>query len=603
MSASSRSLGPFYGLAAAAGMLLGCSLALDFTECTANSDCMTAEGEQGTCEAGKCVAPSGDSNDETTGPGPDSEATTPDSPTTTSTSEPPTTGETTVDVTVTSTSTSPTDTTDPTTDTTTGDLACALTSECEGSLGDGFVCIEGACVNALSSECTKLVWPSVGTHDKVVFIGSIIPATPPYDSLTLPLQNALQLAIADYNKTTDLPGGHRIAWISCDDKGKVDRAIAAAQHLTGALKIQAIVGPIFSEQVIDVAEQVTIDAGAFLVTPTATAKEITTLVDDGLVWRMISSDVYQSNAVADRVLELEMPVTTKLSLLHKDDAYGNGIASGVVKRLMAPLGDGLDLYPYPDPVSKPPDQIMEDYALILSQAWGPMGAHPDTIVLAGTSEVRDLILGVLLLWSSENPPPPLPRFIVTHGAVPSMEDVVNNDGVPAMLKQPLMSLLTGTAPVIFDPQNFASFNARYKLVFNEQDAITPTSLSYDAGMMVMFAMAAVPMGEAITGAAIRDNITKLQDPMGTKVSFGDVNGLDLTFIKTAHNALVNGNTVDLKGVSGELEFDLVTGEVRTDVIGWGLVPKMGDPNTPVLTPLQIYVLQDPPSEMGMWVDL
>ena len=45
MSASSRSLGPFYGLAAAVGMLLGCSLALDFTECTANSDCMTAEGE------------------------------------------------------------------------------------------------------------------------------------------------------------------------------------------------------------------------------------------------------------------------------------------------------------------------------------------------------------------------------------------------------------------------------------------------------------------------------------------------------------------------------------------------------------------------------
>lgn len=577
---SSRSLGPLYALAATAGLLLGCSLALDFTECTADSDCMTAEGATGTCEAGKCVAPSSGSND-TTGP------TGPDEPTTSE----PTTDETT------------NETTNETTDTSTGDLACALTSECEAALGDNYVCIDGACINALSAECQKIEWPSTGGHDKVVFIGSIIPSSPPYDALTLPLQNALELAIADYNKTTDLPGNYRFGWITCDDQGKVDKAIAAAQHLTGALKIQSIVGPIFSEQVIAVAEQVTIDAGAFLVTPTATAKEITTIADDGLVWRMISSDVYQSNAVADRVLELS-PNASKVVLLNKNDAYGKGIASGVVKRLMMPLGDGLKILEYPDPVSKPPAQIMQDYGLILSQAWGPpMSEHPDTIVLAGTTEVRDLILGVLLLWSSENPPPPLPRFIVTHGAVPSMEGVVKNENVPDMLKQPLMALLTGTAPVIFDPQNFASFNQRYKLVFNEQDAITPTSLSYDAGMMIMFATAAIPAGEPITGAAIAANIAKLQDPMGTKVSFGDVDGLDLTFIETAHNALVNDTTVDLKGVSGELTFDLVTGEVRTDVIGWGLVPKMGDENTPVLTPLQIYVLQDPPSEMGTWMDL
>ncbi len=506
----------------------------------------------------------------------------------------------TVAVTDTTSDSSTGETTATTTDATTGDLPCALNSECEASLGANFVCIEGTCINALTPECQILEWPATGGHDKVVFLGSIIPSSDPYAPLTLPLQNALQLAIVDYNKTTDLPGGNKIAWITCDDQGKLDKALAAAQHLTGTLKIQAIVGPIFSEQVIEVANQVTIDAGAFIISPTATAKEITTLDDDGLVWRTITSDVYQANAVADRVLELEPPAE-KIALLFKDDAYGNGIASDVVGRLDMVFGADLTDHPYPDPTTLTPMELMVAYGTILAQAWGPMGQHPDTIILAGSTEAQNLILGTLNLWNSENPPPMLPRLIVTHEMVPSMEDTIN--GLSAPLKQPVMPLLEGTAPVVFDAQNFASFNARYKAVFNEMDAITFSSLSYDAGMLVMFAMAAIPMGEPVTGAAIRDNIGKLQDPMGTAVSFDDIDGLTLTFIKTAHNALVTGNTVDLKGVSGELTFDLVTGEVRTNILGWGVDPKMGDPNVPVLTPKRIYVLQPVPSEVGMWMDL
>jgi hypothetical protein len=54
------------------------------------------------------------------------------------------------------------------------------------------------------------------------------PLSPPYDTLTVPLQNAVQLAIEDYNATTDLPGGNKVAWIACDDHGSVDRALTVA---------------------------------------------------------------------------------------------------------------------------------------------------------------------------------------------------------------------------------------------------------------------------------------------------------------------------------------------------------------------------------------
>jgi hypothetical protein len=242
-----------------------------------------------------------------------------------------------------------------------------------------------------------------------------------------------------------------------------------------------------------------------------------------------------------------------------------------------------------------------EYALILGQAWGGVGMHPDTLLFAGTSEVANLVLGVMSAWGAENPLPAAPRMIVSHGAVPSMETIVNL--APQSIKALLMSTLEGIAPSIFDPQNFEAFNLRYRLRFNGVDAVTAGSLSYDAAMVTIFGIAAIPKGEAITGAAIAANMARMVDKEGTVVSFGDVDGINLTFIETAHNALVTDKNIDLKGVSGELDFDLTTGEVRTDVVGWGLVPKDMMPDVPVLTPKRLYVLNPAPAETGTWVDL
>lgn len=581
------------------GALLGaCSLAVDFAECRNDADCLTKTGEQWNCRDSRCVEPPG-----TTGAA-------------TTTTQPPTTGDTSTTVTPTSstgddlttgsvtvtTGTGEETTTDPGSSSDTGTPTCTLHSECEAALGDGYLCIDGDCISALTDECQKFVWPSQGSHDKVVLLGAIVPTSPPYDVITVPLQNGVQLAIEDYNRTTDLPGGHRIAWIACDDAGSAVKAIAAAKHLTGTLKVPAIVGPIFSEQVIAVAQAVTIPAGTFLITPAATSKAITTLDDDGLVWRPISSDVYQANALADRVLQLD-PNSTRVALLGKADAYGKGIISDVTKRLSKLLGAGFKTFEYPDPAGLTQDQLANEYSAVLGPAWVPKGMHPDTFLFAGTSEVAFFVAGIMNLWNSEGMLVPAPRMIVTHGAVPGLEGMVKSAASDAD-KITLIENLEGVAPDVLDPDNFASFNVRYKLRFNDTDAITFSSLAYDAALVTIFAMSAIPQGEAVTGAAIAGNVGKLVGGNGPKVSFGDVDGTELLFIKKAHNALVSGGTVDLKGVSGELNFDLTTGEVRTNVIGWGLEPKdMMNPTVPVLTPLRVYVLDPVPSEVGTWMNL
>ena len=343
---------------------------------------------------------------------------------------------------------------------------------------------------------------------------------------------------------------------------------------------------------IEVANDVTVDAETFVISPTATAKAITDLDDDGLVWRTISSDVYQAPALAD-MLPLLDPLPERVLLLAKDDIYGNTLLEDVQSRLQTSLpGANIASLIYEDPADfSSNDELLNAYGTTISQGF-PHQA--DTVLILGTSEVRELILFYLQARETMNPQPPLPRFVVSHGGVPVLEDVVEE--VAESFRPTLMRFLFGTSPIIQDPANFEAYNIRYKIRFADQDAITASSLGYDATLVALLAAAAT---KGQKGSQIANQIENLQDPAGQQIGFNS--GID--FIDEARDVLVDGGSVDLTGVSGGLDFDLQTGEVRTDLIGWALLPRDGSPAQPVLTPTRQYILEDAPATTGMWVDL
>ena len=61
--------------------------------------------------------------------------------------------------------------------------------------------------------------------------------------------------------------------------------------------------------------------------------------------------------------------------------------------------------------------------------------------------------------------------------------------------------------------------------------------------------------------------------------------------------------MDLQGVSGELDFDLSTGEVRTNIVGWDLAPKSGTEDIAALSQGRVYILNPIPAVDGTWVPL
>jgi branched-chain amino acid transport system substrate-binding protein len=567
-----------------------CSLALDFDEdipCSVDAECLYASG-QGTCEDNVCRPPGGASSDTED----DDTTTSDDSPTTdTPTSEDPTTDP---------------DTTDTDPDTTTGPQGCVMNSECEM---DQRCANNGVCVDLLTTECQIVRWPA--DRDNVVFVGSIMPTSPPFDNLILPLQNAVQLAIDDFNKTTTLQGDRLIAWVGCNDSAGTAASVTAAEHLVDVVGVPAIVGPIFSESVLDVSD-LTIPEGVFLISPTASAESISTLDDDNLVWRTIPSDVYQINALIDRLMDLDAGAgdVSSVLLLAKDDAYGNGILPDVVAAVQSDL-PGAELYSalYPNPTEfASQEELLAAYGAVLAGAAADPAADPfySHVVFVGTSEIQALLYSYLAVVWQPTQGDPMPLFTVTHGAVPEMERFINEIGAdkttePLVPLKPLIEAnLQGTSPIVLNPENFFAFSIRYNIAFNDEEPLSSSALSYDATLATLFAACTVPEDEEVSGAAIAAAMPRLSDPDGEFISFS---GADISFIEDARNALsVADGSVDLQGVSGELEWDAETGDVRAGVWGWVLCDPTPNGSAPSANPAREYMLDAEPAVTGSWFD-
>ena len=619
--------------AAVLGAAGGCSLALDLDEakpCSSDADCIYSNGD-GECVDGTCRPPSGaetsttDGTDSTTAP--TTSSTTP----TTSTATTSTTSSSTTDPTLSTTDDGSTTTDDDTTTTgetgdtetvgTTASGLCTRNTDCASDQRCGE---EGACIDLLSAECQILQYPDNVDRDTVVYVGSIFPTGGAFTDLVQPLENSVQLAFEDFNDTTTLQGDRQIAWVGCDSTTGSDAAVAGARHLVDNVGVPAIVGPLFSESVLEVANEVTIDEGVFLITPAATSTSITDLEDNNLVWRTIAPDTYQGNGIVDRLSDLTGDATfplQRLLILAKDDAYGNGLLTLITPELTAAL-PGVTVYSttYENPANfASMDAMLASYGATLAGAFtalpspfvNPEDHYTDVLVL-GTSEAQVLLYAYLGTWSTyqvplPDPSPALPRFTFSHGGVPDMPRYVDDIGVQKgtealeALKPLLITNLQGTAPVVFDEQNFASFNIRYRIRFNDQDALTSSGLSYDATLSTFFAMCTIDGATDITGAAIAAAMPALGDPDAVDISFS---GATLSFITEARNALaVDGNTVNLQGVSGELEWD-AAGDIRTGLVGWNLQNLATLPAVDAeLDAARAYVLNAEPATDGSWVDL
>ncbi|MEM7153531.1 MAG: ABC transporter substrate-binding protein [Myxococcota bacterium] len=519
----------------AAGLGLGvatsCSLALDFSECIEDIDCTNSQGVDLVCRDNVCVIPT-----------------------------PP------------------------------SDVSCLEDADCHAAYDDSVVCgPAGSCAALTTDRCELRIRPD-GSPDQIVHIASILPRTGTYASFGAPLENAVQLAVEDFNATTTLPGGKRIAWVACDSQGSGSEAAAAARELTVA-GINAIVGPGLSSEMVDVAN-VTAPAGTFLISPTASARVLGQLVDEELVWRTAGNDAVQAAGIADRLAAFD-PVPQRVVALVKNDLYGQGLLDDLAPRLSGILpNNALGTLLYSDLDSFSDSQaLLSEYGARVATIFE---LDPDVIVVLGSVEARELVLFYLEAWAQANPQPTLPTFVLSSEAAPVMETIV--EGVSEGFRPTLANRIEGITHDSRDADNHGPFEIRYEIRFPDDDAGLYAGQAYDAAMTVMLALSSIPSGDG-TGAEISAAIERLSDPSGTAVSFGE----GLSFITTAQSTLDAGQNINLRGVSGLLEFELDTGDTRRGLIGHDV--ELAGGTSPRLTARRRYDLDPAPAVTGTWNDL
>lgn len=456
-------------------------------------------------------------------------------------------------------------------------MACDTNSACIAALGETFICGgNGVCVNALdeAGNCQSIYYSRTSSKDDVVFIGSLLPLVEPYGSVIgRPLEQSIQFAVDTINDDGGLAGGRKIAWVSCDSKGNPEVAQRAATHLAQVVGTPAIVGPLFSETFISTTSNVTNREGVFAITPTGTSPSIRNQRQGkNLVWRNIASDEFQAYAISERVKSLG---PSKVLVLYKGDKYGTDLQDLIFNDLKTEFTtDELKVVRLPNPidVADPSNEgITAAYAMQIGQVVQKDIFEPQLVVIIGTNEGALTLSAFLGTAQAQNIVLPS-RFLLSHGVVAAMSDIGTQ--LDASGLETLIPRIEGVSPEIIDLNDVAyqEYLRKYSMAFNNDQPALASTTTFDAVMTIAFSMATLDATEEITGQKIADGVQKLVDVQnGTPIQF-----FDTSFFSAGVTALQMGQTIDMTGVSGTLDYDLTNGEVYTPVVGWKIVKDMND---------------------------
>ncbi len=469
-------------------------------------------------------------------------------------------------------------------------VECRTNTDC-GSETDYTICkraagtSSGTCVKLKSNECTTVYgdW----RNDNAFLFGSIFPTTGIDKSTGLARENAVKLAIDDIQKNASglpaIPGQEvkkrrPLAFVGCSDDSNQKQGVRAARHLVENIGVPVIIGAAWSGVTMEIATKVTVDKGTLLISPSATAPSITSLEDNGLVWRTSPSDVYQGMAMAKYMNILEKNIRSsrsideaqkiKVAVVYPGGSAGIGLKEALINN--AELAFRLAFNKAPATAAENAHHYM---AFDYGDPSGPaselryreavekiLNFEPDVVFdLCAAEGILHILQPTEQEWASKNPGSPAPYWVLNDaGQIRELwEEVVatNND---------LRKRITGTVPGSENDQ-FQVFKHNYIAADfgdNTDPAVFGPAGSFDA--VYMIAYAAVALGsKPITGANLADAFSFL-------IPHSEATSIDIGVfsLNSAFQILHAGRRIDINGASGPLDFDLATGEAPSDIQVW-----------------------------------
>jgi branched-chain amino acid transport system substrate-binding protein len=357
-------------------------------------------------------------------------------------------------------------------------------------------------------------------------IGAILPLTGDLSAIGPSINASTQLAVDTINQTLQKLGLSSSISVDLvdtqDDQTQTQPAIEAATKEVKVDKVDVIVGTMSSTSTIAMAQAVTIPSDTIVISPTASAPQITSLKDNNTVWRILPSDDFQGKALASAAATAFGPHAT-INVGARNDDFGTALQALFIKTWKA--GGG---------------KIGE------SVNWNPNGATFDT-------EAQKLVSGNPAGWVIIDYPETFakvgPALIRTGKWSPAKTLMTDVMSIPASLKQVGQQAtvgLRGTAPAALGP-SFPQVKAFSKLFKQKESKFTPSGYEGTSFDAVMLAFLAALEGHSASPNAIKAHLRSISGPPGVKVTY-----LNLA---QAIKDILAGKRIDYQGVFGPVDYD------------------------------------------------
>jgi ABC-type branched-subunit amino acid transport system substrate-binding protein len=355
-------------------------------------------------------------------------------------------------------------------------------------------------------------------------IGPILPLTGDLASFGPSQAEAARIAVDQIQEVLDAEGLSDVTVTLLpveDDGGRSQAGVEAATKHVQTDEADVLLGTMASSVTIPIAESVAIPNEVVQITPTSTAPEITDLEDDGLVFRILSSDNLQGSALVDAVAEAFGSDAT-INVGARNDAFGTAL-----KELF--------------------EQGWEEGGGTIgaSVTWNPEAPSFDTEAgqLAGGSPDGWVIIDFPETFARVGPA--LVRAGGWDPAMTFMTEAMRNAEELQNIGAEATEGLRGTAPTSEDAPARDAFDALFEEEAEEGSPLTGfEGASFDAVLLAF--LAALDAGSSDPNE-MKESLQAVSGPPGEKYTFEQLD--------QAVQALLEGEDIDYEGAWGPIDFD------------------------------------------------
>jgi branched-chain amino acid transport system substrate-binding protein len=357
-----------------------------------------------------------------------------------------------------------------------------------------------------------LGWSAAPAYAQDVKIGAIMSTTGPLQVYGEAGLRGIQLVIDQVNEAGGVLG-QQVELVAADDATNPQVGVDAAQRIVNVDGVVGIVGALSSGVTIPIATTVSASAGVPQISTASTSPVITTLEDNGFLFRTTPNDALQGVVLADVVSQQGIE---KVAVVYVNNDYGKGLADSFTEAFGGEVTASVAY-----------EERQASYRGELSRA--AEGDPEALVMIAYPGDGIPMLRQALEEGFFE-------AFVFTDG----MKAAEVAEAAPDALEGAF-----GTAPA-GDPEAEAAklFREMYQESYGELPPQPFIDTAYDATMLMALA---IEKAGSTEGEAIRDALHEVSRAPGETILPGE--------FARAKELLAAGEDVDYEGAAGSQDFD------------------------------------------------